>query len=61
MSSNTAIELQAVSKYYDAVLAVDEVSFTIDGGTICALPGAGAFLLAFNSARQRGLLLHVGE
>ena len=23
--------------------------------------GAGAFLLAFNSARQRGLLLHVGE
>jgi len=53
--------LQAVSKYYDAVLAVDEISFTIDGGAICALPGAGAFLLAFNSARQRGLLLHVGE
>lgn len=25
------------------------------------VPGAGAFLLAFNSARQRGLLLHVGE
>jgi len=23
--------------------------------------GAGAFLLAFNSARQRGLLLRVGE
>ena len=34
-----AIELQAVSKHYDAVLAVDEVSFTIVGGTICALLG----------------------
>ena len=61
MNGDTVIDLQAVSKYYDAVLAVDEVSFTIDGGAICALPGAGAFLLAFNRARQRGLLLHVGE
>jgi hypothetical protein len=28
---------------------------------IYLLLGAGAFLLAFNSARQRGLLLHIGE
>jgi hypothetical protein len=25
------------------------------------IAGAGAFLVAFNSARRRGLLLHVGE
>jgi ABC-2 type transport system ATP-binding protein len=39
VTSSAVIELQAVSKYYDDVLAVDAVSFSIDGGTICALLG----------------------
>lgn len=39
MKSNPAIEVQAVSKYYDEVLAVDTLSFHIGRGTICALLG----------------------
>lgn len=39
MKNTPAIELQAVSKYYDGVLAVDAVSFCIENGTICALLG----------------------
>ena len=37
MKNTPAIELQSISKYYDNVLAVDAVSFGIDGGSICAL------------------------
>ena len=39
MKSNPAIEVQAVSKYYDEVLAVDALSFRIGRGSICALLG----------------------
>ncbi len=39
MKSNPAIEVQAVSKYYDEVLAVDALSFRIGCGSICALLG----------------------
>lgn len=49
MKSNPAIEMQAVSGQA-ATLNIFYIML-----------GAGAFLLAFNSARQRGLLLRVGE
>lgn len=37
--STPVIELQEVSKYYEQVLAVDRVSFSIRRGSICALLG----------------------
>ena len=49
MKSNPAIEVQAVSGQAAAL------------NVLYIMLGAGAFLLAFNSTRQRGLLLRVGE
>jgi hypothetical protein len=49
MKSNPAIEVQAVSGKAAAL------------NMLYIMLCAGAFLLAFKSARQRGLLLRVGE
>jgi len=51
MKNTPAIELQSVSKYYDNVLAVDAVSFGIDGGSICALLVMGWAIGLLVSAR----------
>lgn len=60
--NDKVIEVYEISKRSADVLAIDALSFAVSRCSFCALPGGdGVFLKTFTSARQHGLLLHIGE
>jgi ABC-type uncharacterized transport system ATPase subunit len=53
--SKHVIKVENLAKTFDSAIAVDNISFEVQRGATTA------FLAFFHAARQRGLLLHIGE
>jgi ABC-2 type transport system ATP-binding protein len=56
-SSRPAIEVSSLSKRFDGVVAVDQVSFTVERGSICALLGGNGAGKTTTIAMLLGLII----